>query len=98
MLRMSNVTPTAIAILAAELAPAAAFGFAAERMARAIGRLPATARLMSPALLVVPYVLIAVTQHTFRWQWFALYAALPVVLAWLSARAAVADPAQRGNW
>jgi uncharacterized protein len=98
MLRMSNVTPVVIAILAAELVPAAAFGFAAERMARVIGQLPVTVRLIFPALLVVPYAVMTVTQHMFHWQWFALYAALPVLLAWLSARAAVADPTQRGNW
>jgi len=98
MLRMSNVTPVVIAVLVAELVPAAAFGFAAERVARAIERWPMPVRVALPALLVVPYVVIATTQHIFRWQWFALYAALPVVLAWLLARAAVADPEQRGNW
>lgn len=98
MLRMSNVTPVVIAVLVAELVPAAAFGFAAERVARAIERWPMPVRVALPALLVVPYVVIATTQHIFRWQWFALYAALPVVMAWLLARAAVADPEQRGNW
>ena len=34
----------------------------------------------------------------FRWQWFFLFAALPVLMAWLLARAAAADPEQRGNW
>ena len=95
---MSNVTPVVIAVLVAELVPAAAFGFAAERVARAIERWPLVVRVALPALLVVPYVVIATTQHIFRWQWFALYAALPVVMAWLLARAAVADPEQRGNW
>lgn len=95
---MSNVTPVVIAVLVAELVPAAAFGFAAERVARAIERWPLVVRVALPALLVVPYVVIATTQHIFRWHWFALYAVLPVVMAWLLARAAVADPEQRGNW
>ena len=95
---MSNVTPVVIAVLVAELVPAAAFGFAAERVARAIERWPMLVRVALPALLVVPYVVIATTDHIFRWQWFALYAVLPVVMAWLLARAAVADPEQRGNW
>jgi hypothetical protein len=82
----------------AELVPAAAFGFAGERVAQALGRLPLPVRVTLPALLVVPYVIIASSQHMFRWQWFALYAGLPVVMAWLLARAAVADPQQRGNW
>ena len=34
----------------------------------------------------------------FRWEWCALYAVLPVAMAWLLARAAQADPEQRGNW
>jgi membrane protease YdiL (CAAX protease family) len=98
MVRMSNVTPVVIAVLVAELVPAAAFGFAAERLARVVGRWPLVVRLALPALLVVPYVVIAASQHMFRWQWCALYAGLPVVMAWLLARAAVADPEQRGNW
>jgi uncharacterized protein len=98
MVRMSNVTPVVIAVLVAELAPALAFGFAAERAARAARRWPLAVRVLLPALLVAPYVVIAATQQMFRWQWFALYAALPVMIAWLLARAVVADPEQRGNW
>lgn len=98
MVRMSNVTPVVIAVLVAELVPAAAFGFAAERVARAVGRWPLAVGVALPAVLVAPYVVVAATHHMFRWQWFALYAALPVVMAWLLARAAVADPEQRGNW
>jgi len=95
---MSNVTPVVIAVLAAELAPAAAFGFAGERVARAVGRLPATVRVLLPALLVSPYVLLAVLGHSFRWEWFALYAGLPVLIAWMLRHAAQSDPEQRGNW
>jgi membrane protease YdiL (CAAX protease family) len=98
MVRMSNVTPVVIAVLVAELVPALAFGFAAERVARAVGRWPLAVRVLLPALLVAPYVVIAATQHMFRWQWVALYTALPVVIAWLLAQAAVADPEQRGTW
>jgi membrane protease YdiL (CAAX protease family) len=96
--RVSNATPVVIAVLLAELVPAAAFGFAADRVARAVGRWPFAVRIAIPALLVAPYVVIAATEHMFRWQWFAFYAALPVVMAWLLARAAAADPEQRGNW
>lgn len=98
MVRMSNATPVAIAVLVAELLPASAFGFAADRVARAVERWPLVVRVLLPALLVAPYTVIATTQHMFRWQWFALYAALPVLIAWLLAQAAVADPEQRGNW
>jgi membrane protease YdiL (CAAX protease family) len=98
MVRMSNVTPVVLAVLAAELVPAAAFGFAGERVAGAVARWPFAVRVTLPALLAVPYVVIVASQHMFRWPWFALYAGLPVVMAWLSARAAAADPEQRGNW
>jgi uncharacterized protein len=95
---MSNATPVVIAVLLAELVPAAAFGFAGERVASAVARWPLAVRVALPALLVLPYVVIAATQHMFRWQWFAFYATLPVAMAWLLARAAAADPEQRGNW
>ena len=95
---MSNVTPVVIAVLVAELVPALAFGLAAESVARAVARWPLAVRVLLPALLVAPYVVIAATQHMFRWQWFVLYAALPVVIAWLLAQAAVSNPEQHGNW
>jgi membrane protease YdiL (CAAX protease family) len=51
-----------------------------------------------PSLLSLAYVAIAASQHIFRWEWCALYATLPVVIAWLLTQAATADPEQRGNW
>jgi hypothetical protein len=95
---MQNATPAAIAALVLELVPAAAFAFASERMVRAVERLPAPVRVALPALLVMPYLVIAMSSSIFRWDWFVLYAALPVVIAWLLARAAAADPQQLGNW
>ena len=95
---MQNVTPAAIAALVAELSVAACFGFAADGVARAVQRWPAAVRTFLPALLVLPYTLVAVSQHIFQWQWFALYAGLPVWLAWLLGQAALVDPERRGNW
>ena len=95
---MQSVTPAAIAALVAELLVAAGFGFAADNIARAVQRWPATVRTLFPALLVLPYVAVAVSQHVFQWQWFALYAGLPVWLAWLLRQAAQLDPQRRGNW
>ncbi len=95
---MSNATPLVIAVLVAELVPAAAFGFACERVAKTVARWPFALRVGLPALLVLPYILIATANHMVRWPWLVVYAALPVVIAWLLARAAVADPEQRGNW
>ena len=81
-----------------ELAPAVGFGFAAERIARSIQRWPVALRLILPFCMRRPLRLISVSAHIFRWQWFALYLALPVVIAWLLEQAAAADPEQRGNW
>jgi membrane protease YdiL (CAAX protease family) len=95
---MQNVTPIAIAALGWELAPAVLFGCAAERVARAVERWPVALRLSLPALFVVPYAMVSISAHMFRWAWFALYAALPVAIAWLLMRAAAADAGQRGDW
>jgi len=95
---MQNVTPSAIVALVAELSVAAWFGMAADRAARTVERWPAVVRTLVPALLVLPYVLVALSQHIFQWQWFALYAGLPVWLAWLLGQAAERDPERRGNW
>jgi uncharacterized protein len=95
---MTNITSAAVAVLIAELIPAAAFGFAAERVAQAVAKWPAAWRILAPGVLVLPYALLAVLAGVFRWDWFALYLGLPVVMAWLLERAAAADPDQRGNW
>jgi uncharacterized protein len=95
---MQNLTPAAIAAVMVELAPAVAFAFAAERVARMVQRWPAPLRVFTPAALVVPYVIVGIAEHTFRWDWFTLYAGLPIAVAALLWHASVADPEQRGNW
>jgi uncharacterized protein len=95
---MQNVTPVAMAALGLELAPAVLFGLAAERVARAVEGWPVAVRVSLPALLVAPYAMVSISAHMFRWEWFTLYAGLPVVIAWLLMRAAAADAEQRGNW
>jgi uncharacterized protein len=59
--------------------------------------LPAAVRIVRPAVLCVPYAMVAISYGQFRWGWFALYLLLPVVISWLLYRAGVADPAQRGD-
>jgi len=95
---VTNATPIAIAVLVAELVPAVAFGFVSERIARAVRRWPASARILFPVLLVIPYVVIATSQHNLLLPWLVLYAGMPVAIAWLLERAATVDPEQRGNW
>jgi uncharacterized protein len=95
---MQNATPTAIAVLLLELAPAGAFGLAGERIGQACARWPAMLRASLPVLCTLPYILISVSYLVFSWKWCALYAVLPVVIAWLLGQAVIADPEQRGNW
>ncbi|MGD0570479.1 MAG: CPBP family intramembrane glutamic endopeptidase [Candidatus Sulfotelmatobacter sp.] len=95
---MQNVTPVAIAAFGLDLVPAVLFGCVGDRVVRAVGRWPVAVRLSVPALMAVPYVMVSISEHMFRWGWFALYAALPVAIAWLLLRAAAADPGQRGDW
>jgi len=74
------------------------FGCAAERVARVVERWPAAVRVCFPAWLVAPYLMVSISEHMFQWRWFALYAALPVAIAWLLRSASAADPEQRGDW
>jgi len=80
------------------LAPLVAAAFFSRGLAARVDRMPLPLRLLSPAALCVPYVLVATSQGTFRWDWFALYALLPVAVAALLWQARAIDPAQRGNW
>jgi hypothetical protein len=65
---------------------------------QAMQRLPVVVRVLRPAVLCVPYVMVAISYGQFRWGWFALYLLLPVVVSWLLYRAGLADPVQRGDW
>jgi membrane protease YdiL (CAAX protease family) len=64
----------------------------------AVQRLPIVVRIVLPAVLCVPYVMVAISYGQFRWSWFALYLLLPVVISWLLYLARVADTAQLGDW
>jgi CAAX protease family protein len=80
------------------LTPVAATAFASARLAAWVQRLPVPARIACPALLCLPYALVAWSTGGFRWGWFALYALLPVAVAGLMWQARDVDPAQRGDW
>jgi uncharacterized protein len=95
---MQNATRVAAGAFAFELAIAVAFGCAAEKIAQMVRRWPSALRIVFPAIFVTPYLLVAIQTHAFSWQWCALYALLPVAIAWLLMRAAAADPGQRGDW
>ena len=52
-----------------------------------------------PVLLCIPYALTARSFGIFRWGWLAVYALLPVAIAFLLEQArSEHDPKQRGNW
>ena len=61
-------------------------------------QLSASVRVLRPAVLCIPYALVAWSTHTFRWHWLVVYAVLPVAIAGLMWNARRADPDQRGNW
>jgi membrane protease YdiL (CAAX protease family) len=68
------------------LAPYLAAGFFPERVAGFIGELPHWVQLLCPSLLCIPYLLVSLSRGTFSWDWLALYALLPVVIASLLGR------------
>jgi membrane protease YdiL (CAAX protease family) len=65
---------------------------------QAAQRMPTAVRIVRPAVLCVPYAMVAISYGHFQWGWFGLYLLLPVLISWLLYRASVADPAQRGDW
>jgi uncharacterized protein len=60
--------------------------------------LPTWVRLVRPAVLCVPYLLVAGSTGTFHWYWLALYGLVPVAIALLLWQAGRVDPERRGNW
>jgi membrane protease YdiL (CAAX protease family) len=72
--------------------------FAPDRLATGVRALPRFRRIALPALLCLPYALVAHAFHNFRWEWLALYALLPVCITFVLEQARAADPSRRGNW
>ena len=80
------------------LLPVLYAAFFPQRFAALALALPPTARFAGPALLCLPYALVASSFGIFHWGWLALYALLPVAIALLMSQARAADPDLRGNW
>jgi uncharacterized protein len=89
--------PLVVAALLA-LIPYLAFAFSSGYCVRAAEKLPVAARIFLPSLLCLPYAIVAVASGLFRWHWLALYAVLPVAIAWLLDQARAVDAEARGNW
>jgi membrane protease YdiL (CAAX protease family) len=92
------VTPANTSAALLTLSPLLTAAFFARRVAGCAGKLPWWAQILCPAVLSVPYVLVACGAGQFRWGWFAVYILLPVAVAILLWKACRADPEQRGNW
>ncbi len=91
-------TPANLIAALLNLLPFLAVGFFPQAVSAQVRKLPAWAQLALPVLFCVPYVLVACGAGVFRFQWFAIYALLPVAIAALLMQAGKVDPEQRGNW
>jgi membrane protease YdiL (CAAX protease family) len=92
------ITPANLIAALLALTPFLAAAFFPQWAAGRARSLPLWAQLASPAVLCLPYLLVAIGGGVFRWGWFALYALLPVAVAGLLWQAGRADKDGRGNW
>jgi membrane protease YdiL (CAAX protease family) len=93
---MINPAITIAALLT--LAPFLAAAFFAHRLTGAVDRLAEPVRVLGSAVLCVPYLLVACSTASFRWDWLAVYALLPIAVSALMEQARRIDPDQHGNW
>ncbi len=91
-------TPTNILAAILTLIPFLVAAFFPEKLSRLTQTSPTIVRLLCPAVLCIPYILVTTSAGDFSWRWLALYALLPVAIAALLNGASIADPDQRGNW
>jgi len=90
---------TAVVIAAVlTLVPLLGAAFFAGRLGGVGAGLPTWVRLLRPAVLGVPYLLVASSAGMFRWGWLAVYAGLPVAVAGLLWVAWRVDAEKRGCW
>lgn len=93
-----GLRPSEVVAAVLLLAPMLVAAFA-PRLVDNLGRqLPRLLRIGAPALLCIPYALTARAFGIFHWGWVAVYALLPVAVAFLLDQARNEDPKCRGNW
>jgi uncharacterized protein len=80
------------------LIPFLAAAFSPDSWARLFAGQHLLLRLLLPAALGVPYACVTLSRGVFRWEWFALYAVLPVAVSVLLSTASRSDPEQLGSW
>jgi len=93
-----TIGPAMVVAAALTLAALVAAAFFSTCLTAWVQRMASPLRLLCPAVLCVPYLLVAISGGVFRWGWFVLYALLPVAVAVLLWQANGNDPAQQGNW
>jgi CAAX protease family protein len=98
MLLHTPLRPTVLIAAALALAPMLVAALFPERPFAWVRARSLATQLTLPALLVVPYAIVAASFGVLRPGWFALYACLPVAIAGLARQARTADPAGLGNW
>jgi membrane protease YdiL (CAAX protease family) len=90
--------PAVILAASLTLLPFLAAAYFGDFVARQGGVLPGWVRILPPAVLCAPYLLVSISMGGFCWGWLALYGLLPLVIAALLWQARQADLEQRGNW
>jgi membrane protease YdiL (CAAX protease family) len=93
-----TIGPAIVIASVLTLAPLLAAAFYSSKLTASVQRLPLAVQVLCPALLCIPYVLVAVPREMFEWSWCALYALLPIAVALLLWQAKEADRTQRGTW
>ena len=94
----SILQPEVIVAALLILLPFFCAAFLPERATAAVRAMPWFVRIAAPALFCLPYALVAHAFRIFQWEWLALYALLPVGVAFLLDQARAADSSHRGNW
>lgn len=92
------ISPAILVAAVLALLPFLYAAFFPQRWARLGDSWPIGLRVVIPALLCIPYLLVACSTGTFRWEWLALYALLPIAVALLLWQAGRTDTDARGNW
>jgi len=80
------------------VAPVFVFGFAGEDAARAVQSLPTLARIGLPAVLAIPWLIVALATGSFAVLWLLIDLLAPMAIAGMLWAAARLDPEQRGHW
>lgn len=95
---VSPRTSLEIAVAIACLLPLLALGFLGDRIVSLVQRASLSIQLLLPCTLATAYLIIALSDGTFRARWLIVYIAVPVAVSLLLWFAKRIDPEQRGVW